>query len=321
MRALAVTILVLALLGATAAAFAVTEALKLERSPIGAPRFSRAFSPTCDCRKASARLSLRLRRDETVDASVVDSRGHVVRTLVAGRDYAPGRIRLSWNGRDDRDKVVPDGNYRLRVHLARERRTIVVPNVVRVDTAPPRVRLVDVAPLAFSPDGDGRNDTAAVSFRLSERARVLVFANGELSAARPRQKQGAGKLVWAGKVRGVPLRAGEYALTLRAEDQAGNRSAPTDQVLVLVRYVELARTELRARAGGLLRFRVESDAARIRWVLTRSRSSGRPLRSGSAAPGRVAVRVPRRLAPGRYVLRVSENGHAASASVRVRAGS
>ena len=43
------TVLVLGLLVGTAAAFAVTERLKLVPSPIIAPKVTEAFSPVCDC--------------------------------------------------------------------------------------------------------------------------------------------------------------------------------------------------------------------------------------------------------------------------------
>ncbi len=43
------TLLVVALLGGTAAAFAVTQGLKIEPSPILAPRIDKVFSPVCDC--------------------------------------------------------------------------------------------------------------------------------------------------------------------------------------------------------------------------------------------------------------------------------
>ena len=43
------TLLVVSLLGGTAAAFAVTQGLKIEPSPILAPRIDKVFSPVCDC--------------------------------------------------------------------------------------------------------------------------------------------------------------------------------------------------------------------------------------------------------------------------------
>jgi len=42
-------VLLLALLAGTTTAFALTEALKLEKSPVSRPRFKSVFSPTCAC--------------------------------------------------------------------------------------------------------------------------------------------------------------------------------------------------------------------------------------------------------------------------------
>ena len=85
--------LVVALLVGTAAAFAVTERLKLVRSPIAAPEIDRVFSPVCDCERDEAAIAFRLREADRVDLAIVDGDGDVVRTLVplpqrAGR--APG---------------------------------------------------------------------------------------------------------------------------------------------------------------------------------------------------------------------------------------
>ena len=76
------TLIVLALLGATAAAFAVTERLKLERSPITGTRVDKVFSPVCECARDVAVVSFILRRPETVTVDILDSHGDPIRTLV-----------------------------------------------------------------------------------------------------------------------------------------------------------------------------------------------------------------------------------------------
>ena len=64
-------LIVLALLGATAAAFAVTERLKLERSPVTGTRVDRVFSPVCECARDVAVISIVLRRRETVTLDIL----------------------------------------------------------------------------------------------------------------------------------------------------------------------------------------------------------------------------------------------------------
>ena len=109
--------LVVALLVGTAAAFAVTERLKLVRSPIAAPEIDRVFSPVCDCERDEAAIAFRLREADRVDLAIVDGDGDVVRTLVRSRSAPVGRLEASWDGRDDAGNVVPEGAYRPRVHL------------------------------------------------------------------------------------------------------------------------------------------------------------------------------------------------------------
>ncbi len=74
--------LVLALLAATAAAFALTESLKLEKSPITGTKVSKTFSPICKCPTRAARIAFRLRTANRLTTVIVDSGGKVVRTLV-----------------------------------------------------------------------------------------------------------------------------------------------------------------------------------------------------------------------------------------------
>ncbi len=315
MRRVALTLLVLALLVGTTAAFAVTEALKLEPSAVSRPRFDRIFSPTCACPTASARLALRLRKAETIDAVMVDAEGVPVRTLASDSRETPGRLVFRWSGEDDAGAVVPDGAYRLRVRLEDERRTIVIPNVVRVDTEVPTLELVDLSPRLLSPDGDGRGDRAAIELRLSERARPLVLVDGALAARGSAKSTGTVTLVWPGTSLGRPLPAGSYAVTLRARDRAGNLSAPTEAAAVRIRYVELAGGTVRARRGGTLRFRVATDAATYGWALLRRGDARRALLGGTATKDRVALRLPRGIRAGRYLLRVVANGHADEAPV------
>ena len=57
--------LVLGLLGGTAAAFAVTEGLKLEKSHVSGVRVETfEFGPSCDCATRKAHFSIRLRKSD-----------------------------------------------------------------------------------------------------------------------------------------------------------------------------------------------------------------------------------------------------------------
>jgi hypothetical protein len=298
-------LLVVALVGGTAAAFGITERLKLERSPVFAPRIDKVFSPVCDCPKALAEVGFSLRAADRITLVIVDRRGRPVRRLLASREYPAGPLAVRWDGRDDAGRLVPEGSYRPRVHLDRDRRTIVFPNPIEVDVTPPRVTVVSVRPPAFSPDRDGRNELVRVAYRVDEPAHALLYVDG-VQRVRGRFQRREDRLQWFGKVDGHALRAGRYELSLAAEDLAGNVSRRTAPVAVEIRYIELARELVRVRARTRFGIGVRTDARAFRW-----RFAGG---TGTARPGVLVLRAPR---PGRYRLYVDTRGHADSAVVIV----
>jgi hypothetical protein len=299
--------LVAALLVATAAAFVYTEKLKLTPSPILGTRVAKVFSPICDCETDTATISFRLRKRDRLTVDLIDQHGDSVRTLVRDTLTPRGRVTMYWNGRDDSGSVVPEGAYRPRVHLAAERRTIVMPNPIEVDVTPPVVALVSLAPRVFSPDGDGRADKVVARYRVDERANVLLYVDGE-QRVRKRGQQKAGRIEWFGLLDGEPQRAGVYRVSLGARDIAGNLSRATAERAVVIRYVALGRRRIDVAAGGRFAVLVLSDAARVQWRLG--------ARGGVARPGTLRLRAP--LQPGRYTLTVNANGFDARAAVVVR---
>ncbi len=301
-------LIVIALLGATAAAFAVTERLKLEKSPITGTRVDKVFSPVCECARDIAVISFRLRKRSTVTVDMLNSSGRPVRTLVRDRREQPGRVSYTWDGRDNVERVVAEGVYRPRVRLDEHGRTIVLPNPIRVDTTAPTISLVRVFPRVFSPDGDGRADRVTAEYEIDEPARAMMLVDGErrvLSKFRATE----GRLVWFGLVDGRSVRPGTYEIRLRAFDRAGNRSARTRAVPVRVRYIAFARDTVEAVAGRRFGIGVSTDAASYRWLFDG--------RKGAARRPRLVLRAPEE--PGTYVLYVASGRFADRATVVVSA--
>ena len=266
-------VLVLVLLGATAAAFAVTERLKLERSPITGTQVDKVFSPVCECARDVAVISFVLRRRETVTLDILDKNRRSIRTVVRDQREPGGRAFFTWDGRDNLDRVVAEGVYRPRVQLERHGRTIVLPNPIRVDTTAPTVLLVRVFPRVFSPGSDGNRDRVTASYRIDERARAIMLVDGRqrVQSKFPRLE---GQLVWFGRVNGSTVRPGTYEIRLRAVDRAGNRSVRTRAVPVRVRYVELSRERIAVGAGRRFSVRVLTDADSYRWLFAGRRGRG-----------------------------------------------
>ena len=297
---------VLALLGATAAAFAVTERLKLERSPVTGTRVDRVFSPVCECARDVAVISIVLRRRETVTLDILNRNGRSIRTLVQKLREPAGRVSYTWDGRDNLERVVAEGVYRPRVQLERNGRTIVLPNPIRVDTTAPVIRLVRVFPRVFSPDSDGSRDRVTASYRIDERARAVMLVDGR-QRVQSKFRGVEGKLVWFGRVNGRVVRPGLYEIRLRAVDRAGNRSVRTRAVSVRVRFVELSRERIEVGAGKRFSVRVRTDAPSYRWLFDGRRGVGRR--------EVLVLRAPEEA--GSYTLYVTVGGRAARAEVVV----
>jgi hypothetical protein len=295
------TFLVLGLLGGTAAAFAVTERLKLVPSPIVAPKVTKAFSPVCDCPTEEARIRFGLRDADRLTVTVIDADDRPVRTIAEGVRFPAGPVEFVWDGLG-----APEGVYRARVHLADDRRTIDVPNEIRLDTTPPELKVESIAPLVFSPDGDGRSDFVRVRFRLSERARVVLSAGGDEVVRSTPRRAGIGKIEWYGR----GARVGPHSLVVVAYDLAGNRSAPAP-ALVRLRFIELVPRRIVVPAGVRFGVGASTDARRYRWRLG--------ARAGTSSRRTLALLAPER--PGRYTLVVSYGDHRDAIPVFVRAQS
>lgn len=291
------TVLVVCLLGGTAAAFAVTQGLKLDRSPIFRTKVDKQVSPSSG-RKATIAFSLR--EEDAITVAVVDSEGDVVRTILPRARVPARRFALSWDGRDDSGMALPEGEYQPRIRLADERSTITLPNDIELDTTPPSFELGEVTPRVISPDGDGRADVLSVRFSSGEPVHALLFVQGKRRVLTRARRSGV--IRW-----GAPLRPGRYRVAIAAEDAAGNVSARTARGKVRVRYLELERNVVRARAGARFRVRVSTDAPNYRYRFAGRRGVG---------GGRVlTLRAPEE--EGRYRLFVRANRRADSALVFV----
>ncbi len=212
---------------ATATAFAVTQRLKLEPSPISKTRVSDIFSPVCRCATKTANIEFSLRRADHLRIAVRTGSGEV--TVTAGT-FPRGDVRVRWDGRDASGELVPDGTYYPLVELQRAGRTIDLPNPIRVDTIRPSIRLRSLRPRIFRPG----TESLTVTYTVSEHAHALLFVDGSrrVFTASKRLRY---LLHWSGKVHGRAIRPGRHKLKLVAEDLAGNRSVPTPVVVVRVR--------------------------------------------------------------------------------------
>ncbi|HEY4346717.1 MAG TPA: hypothetical protein VGM80_03945 [Gaiellaceae bacterium] len=298
-----------ALLAATAVAFALTEGAKTERSPIYGTKIAHVFSPTCNprrCTDDSATIDFVLRKKQHLQVWM-DLNGTRVSTIVSGRTFPKGPVALAFTGlADDGVTIMQDGSYQPVIRFTGEHRTIRLPNRIALDTTPPQaISFPKQIYTHISPDGDGRNDTFSIPYTLSALGHGVLIVNGH-KAGFTRQRI-HGTLTWGGRIDGHLVKPGKYTLYIAAQDKAGNRSKPFPFAVVTVRYIALGRTTIHIHRSHRLSLFVLADAKNISWLLDRGR--------GTSRSHTLKIRAPRK--PGTYELYVTASGHTAKATVIV----
>ena len=307
MQRLLTTATLVGLLVATAAAFAITERLKLTKSAVYATQISPSVSPTCGCVYRRATIFFKLRRPDDITVTVLNARGQDV-ALLAARSYPRGPVTLPWNGRDDSNRRVPDGTYRVRIHLAGQHQTIEFPNRIQVDTKAPQVLSVEKNRDVFSPDQDHQADFVRITYTLSKPAHLAVYLGRDRVLYS--HVHAKGSISWYGNGPNGTLKPGTYTLDIGAVDPTGNSTpvAKRARVRVEIRYIKLANTRIIVRAGGSFVIGVSTDAKRYSWTLGR--------RHGKSSSNALRLQAP--TTRGRYTLTVTERGHVSRGAVFVR---
>lgn len=309
MQRVLTTVTIAGLLVATAAAFAITERLKLTKSAVYGTHVSARISPTCGCARGRATVFFKLRRKDDLTVTILDSQKDPV-ALLAARHFAHGPVRLQWNGRTDTGARAPDGLYRVRIHLAGQHQTIDLPNRIVLDTTPPQILSLEANRDQFSPDGDRQADYVRLSYQLTKPAHVMLFLGGRKVLGPTYRHPASGSVSWSGKVDGVALPAGLYTLEMGAVDQFGNSTPVADRlrIHVQIRYIELAAHRIVVGPGRRFAVGVSTDAKRYAWKLGTQK--------GRARSPVLNLRAPRKR--GHYALVVEERGHLDRAAVVVK---
>jgi flagellar hook assembly protein FlgD len=185
------------------------------------------LTPNDDGVGEATTVSYSLSIPATVKVEVLDDSAHVVRALATGQLYRSGSPTFVWNGRNSSGKLVRDGRYRVRLTVTSPGQEASKSRRVVVDRT---LGHLAVAPTPFSPNGDGRLDSAAVSFRLARQADVRVrIMDGEQTVAvlHPTGTLAAGpaEFLWGGRTkRDVQASDGVYRAFVEATTSLGTRS-------------------------------------------------------------------------------------------------
>jgi N-acetylmuramoyl-L-alanine amidase/FlgD Ig-like domain len=215
-----------------------------------------AFTPNGDGNGDSTTISFTLSVSAVLTAAVLDSNGTAVRTLETKKGFGPGRNALTWDGNRANGTPVPDGRYQLRftAETAVEQATAVGALVLD------RTLGHFAAPVAFSPNADGRRDVATLTFDLTREAlvRVRILAGSRIVATLTSGTLpvGAQRLVWDGRSAGRRAVDRTYTAMVTAQTALGvrklSRSLRLDTRRPVVRIRFLRRIPGGTRLGLLL---------------------------------------------------------------------
>lgn len=237
-----------AIAAATVAAFVLTERLKLRPAPIRGtmiiapdqtrrrtPSILHTISPSCTCATHQALLRFELRRPDRLTVYVLDSSNHPVRRLAQNEPAKPGVNQgFLWDGRTQQGRFAADGIYRFRVHLAGEHTTITFPNLLRLDTKPPRIAVISARVIHVVSRHRGRLYRLEIRYTVSEPAHAELYLNGHrVVLTRFNRRTDILKWTWTP---GHPKRrsSGLVQGQLGAEDDAGNQTPTQDRVSILI---------------------------------------------------------------------------------------
>ncbi|NUR75817.1 MAG: hypothetical protein HOQ28_05965 [Thermoleophilia bacterium] len=174
-------------------------------------------APNADGTDDAMTVGFTLGVDALVTAQVLDAGGVPLLTLLNEQRRA-GANSFGWGAH-----VLPDGRYRIVVTARSGAKSVTKTADVVVDRT---LAALQVAPSALSPNGDGVNDTAALSFQLTQNVPVrLDIVQGGLVVGSPFQGQlaiGPHSLLWDGSGFGAPLFDGTYLATVTVTDQLGD---------------------------------------------------------------------------------------------------
>ena len=298
----------LLLVGATFSAFFVAQELKSRPPVVKVTRVTPFFSPDGDGRRDTSEISVVVKNPDEVTIAILDSEGERVRRLasnVSARRFRP--VRVSWDGRDDAGRRLPDGRYRVRVGLRRQGRSVVSSKVIRLDTTPPSpvVERVDPDSRILSPRG------GPVALRVTRagrgRPRLSVWRTDVEPARRVARLRANhdGTAAWDPTPEGGAAPEGVYLVEATGVDRAGNVGSSASDLPrlpaevagspgITIRSLAVQSPVTPARSGRPVTFLVDSRRRPYRWS-TRRLGRSRPGRRGVSRAGRarLTLRAPR----------------------------
>jgi flagellar hook assembly protein FlgD len=243
------------------------------------------LTPNGDGSRDDVTVAYSLSTRATVKVEVLDSAAAVVRSLAVTQAYRSGPSTLVWDGRNASGKLVPDGDYRVRLTATSPGQEVVGNRRLVVDRT---LGHLAVEQTPFSPNADGRRDAAAVTFTLARQAdtRVRIMKDGrtlQMLHAIAALPAGRASFVWAGTMRQAGLAPdGVYTALVEAATSFGTRSLSVP-VVVDTRAPSVRILSARRR-DGRTRLRLWLSEAAVLHVRYLSLAGGDAMSTDAARP-------------------------------------
>ena len=234
--------------------------VRAARGPVGplvpleltALRVSPLVSPNADGVGDSAEVRVIVTRRAGANVFLTDASGKRVATIVSARALEAGTSTITWRP----SSRIADGRYRIAVEVSEGGERAAGSAPIVVDRT---LGHLSVRPAAFSPNGDGRFDTAVVSYRLVRQATVrarVVLGSRTVATLASGGQTGPVSLTWPGT--GAPN--GRLTAVVEARTSLGTRRLTRALVLDTQPPRLAGLVAKRSRRGTLVRFRLGEPA-------------------------------------------------------------
>ena len=322
---------------ATLGAFLLAQRIKQQPKAVDAQTLTRVFSPNGDGRNEVARFSIRLRRGDDVDVTVLDREtDKEVRHLVVNRHIpAKQTFGFTWDGRTDTGRLAPDAYYKLLITLRGQGRSSIANKRFILDTAPPVPAVRALGPGSGPAIVPARGARTGVTLRVADPGTdapqwTIWRTDTPKPAAVVRipSARGQREVYWDGRVDGRPAPAGTYLAQVRTRDVAGNvgnspaRVPPKGRVQgrpgVTVRYLAAQVPMQATRSGKTISVFVDARGKRYDWRLRRIGGT-RTVAAGTSLEPQLKLQAPGG-ATGVYLLTLSAAGHVYRTPIAVQSG-
>lgn len=216
------------------------------------------FSPNGDGRQDAAFFELDMEDLGEVKKWRIDVTNESGRRVMRFKGPGSPSELTEWHGTDEKIRILPEGNYAVQATVRpRGPGTNSEIEVVTLDLSPPELEL-EVSIPAFSPDGDGRDDTVTFLMKALDdsplngwtlEAKPIDNGQTTLFTATGTFEKGQYAYVWDGRSNqsGATLPNGLYNITLSAEDAAGNIRIHLPSAVEIKGSPELTLKKLKAQ--------------------------------------------------------------------------